>query len=80
MIQVTGWAWSRMDGRSHDCRHSCIHLREKGKRKRNRNKKYLYLIKSNRESNNLHNETAENQPGKHKTTTKKRISKLQTVA
>lgn len=36
-IQVTGWAWSRMDSQSHDCRHSCIHLRGKGKRKRNRN-------------------------------------------
>lgn len=68
VIQVTGW--SRMDGRSHDCRHSCIHLREKGKRKINRNGEYLYLMKRNKESTKLHNETAENQPGKHQTTKK----------
>lgn len=53
VIQVTGWAWSRLDGRSHVCRHSCIHLRGKGKRERKGIN--LYLIKSNSESNNMHN-------------------------
>lgn len=51
VVQVTGWAWSRMDGRSHDGRHSCIHLMGKRDKKKEQKKRISLFDKEQQRIN-----------------------------